>query len=65
MLQPGLKNNLLLKDLFKQNSSTSTKNLSGKRKNLSMADRRMLEIERNKAVDAYKQLKANRKQQGR
>lgn len=27
-----------------------------------MADKRMLEIERNKAIDAYKQLKANRKQ---
>lgn len=63
-VRPGLKNNLLLKDLFKQDRSISTK-LSGKRKNLSMADRRMLEVERNKAIDAYKQLKASRKQQGR
>lgn len=72
VVRPGMKNNLLLKDLFKQNTpengrtvKTNLTNLSGKRKNLSMADRRMLEVERNKAIDAYKLLKANRKQQGR
>lgn len=69
VVRPGMKNNLLLKDLFKQNTPqngrTVKTTLSGKRKNLSMADRRMLEVERNKAIDAYKQLKASRKQQGR
>lgn len=59
MLQPGRKDDLLLKSLLKNTSygKESRVPLTDKRKNLSVSDQRQIEAERQKAMLAYKNMK--------